>query len=277
MDVSKATYSRPPTVFRAATKKLSWLPYAVLGLVAVLAVSAVVMLGYQDTSLEQPEPSKPVVAPPRYVYVDLGANSGDTCLMFLQDPEAPEKYDFPTPEGKTHADAEIHLFEANPSFNTDLVDLKQKLKERGININIYPSTPVWIESTLLPFYIDSGNKHAAGSSLDPSHPDPVRTGGKSVNLTSVAIAQWLLERFLPEDFVIVKMDIELAEYSIISNMAAMSAGHVIDYIFVEWHSWLIKGDDPRVAQSAEAVKQLEAQGVKFPSYSTLSRKRRRAA
>ncbi|KAL2916238.1 hypothetical protein HK105_204329 [Polyrhizophydium stewartii] len=276
MESIKTTYSRLPGVLQATSRRYTWLPYAVLGLLALLVVSVVVMVGHSDKSLlKLSANSRAVIAPPRYVFVDLGANSGDSCLMFLQDPEAPEKFEFPTPEGKTHADAEIYLFEANPTFNTDLVDLKQKLKNRGININIYPSTPVWTESKLMTFHIDLRDRHAAGSSLNQNHPDLVRTGSRPVNLTSVAISQWLLERFLPEDFVIVKMDIETTEYNIVPHLAAMQAGKVIDLMFVEWHSWLMNGSDPLVGQSAEAVKLLEAQGVKFPSYSTSSRKRKR--
>ncbi|KAL2916239.1 hypothetical protein HK105_204330 [Polyrhizophydium stewartii] len=255
-----------------ASRKVAGFPCAVVGLAVVVVLSILFMFSYQDAlavgySIRS--------TPPRYVFVDLGANVGDSCLMFLQDPEAPEKFDFPTPPGKKHSDAEIFLFEANPTFNTDLVDLKQKLKHRGININIFPSTPVWTESKLMTFHIDLRDRHAAGSSLLADHPSVVQSD-KAVNLTSVAISQWLLQNFLPEDFVVVKMDIELAEYSIVSHMAAMGVGRVLDYMFVEWHHWIIDAADPRVAKSAEAVRQLEAEGVRFPTYNTMTKKRKRS-
>ncbi|KAI8926898.1 hypothetical protein BC831DRAFT_454267 [Entophlyctis helioformis] len=192
--------------------------------------------------------------------------------MFLGHPNATESFVFPKPEGMEYRDAELFLFEANPNFNKELVDLKQALTNDGIKVNIYPSTPVWIDSVSMPFFIDASNHHAAGSSLDPTHPDPIKTGGKTVNLTTVAISQFLLKNFLPDDFVVVKMDIELAEYAIVPHMADMDVSSVMDYLFVEWHHWLIKGDDPRIAAVNHAADVLKAGGTQLPQYNTVSKR-----
>ncbi len=45
------------------------------------------------------------VGKPRYIFVDLGANRGDSLEVFLGNKSAKFKYDFPRPEWATPAEA----------------------------------------------------------------------------------------------------------------------------------------------------------------------------
>ena len=92
-----------------------------------------------------------------------------------------------------------------------------------------------------------------------------------MNLTAISISHFLLENFLPQDFVIVKMDIEKAEYDIVPHMAQMGVWSVIDYFYVEMHSWMMPYTDSRVQESADALKLMESKGVIIPNYQTNSR------
>lgn len=59
------------------------------------------------------------------------------------------------------------------------------------------------------FYVDDKNWNVDfwASSMNPES-DGVRDNFHKMRLTGVNMANFLLERFLPEDFVVVKMDIE---------------------------------------------------------------------
>ena len=70
---------------------------------------------------------------------------------------------------------------------------------------------------------------------------------------------------MPRDFVVVKMDIEGAEYEVIPHMAEMSIWTVVDHLLVEWH-----GLPERVPLSHEmakaAAEKLEKEGINMPKY-----------
>ena len=71
---------------------------------------------------------------------------------------------------------------------------------------------------------------------------------------------------LPQDFVVVKMDIEGAEYEGIPHMVEMGVWAVLDCILIEWHAGLLK-DGAAMEEKVKAAKDvLLAKGVKMPSY-----------
>ncbi|KAF9363644.1 hypothetical protein BGX34_003686 [Mortierella sp. NVP85] len=210
---------------------------------------------------------------PRYIFVDLGANRADSLEVFLQHPGSKYTYDYPRPTWATHEEAEIFLFEANPVFNSYLVEAKQTYRQKGIKVNIFPSTVVDVKDGIRTFFLDTVNgiHDFWGSSIYASHPDAIKSQSKGTDLTGINIARWLLMNTLPQDFVVVKMDIEGAEYEVIPHLAEMSAWTVIDHLLVEWHGPQVGGGTPEEidfrGKRAEAARQkLIAEGVLMPHY-----------
>ncbi|XWW92858.1 hypothetical protein V2A60_000785 [Cordyceps javanica] len=203
---------------------------------------------------------------PRYVFVDLGANGADSLETFLQTSEAKFKYDFPAPPWSTHKEAEIFLFEANPVFNVALVNARQKYGAVGMAITIYPSTVVDTSDGMRTFYLDKVNTEMSywGSSTYKNHPDAIASGGQGTELSAINFARWLLMETLPQDYVVVKMDIEGAEYDILPHLVEMQAWTVIDVLLVEWHNQLPSEEAREAAKNAIAT--LEAKGVSCPHY-----------
>ena len=68
----------------------------------------------------------------------------------------------------------------------------------------------------------------------------------------------------PKDFVVVKMDVEGAEYELIPHMAEMSIWTVVDYLLIEWH--LPGVPEALIFQAKAAEEKLRAQGVNIPFY-----------
>lgn len=55
-------------------------------------------------------------------------------------------------------------------------------------------------------------------------------------LPSVNFSKFLLQNFKEEDYVVVKMDIEGAEYEVIPHLVETGAYKLVDVLMVEWHS-----------------------------------------
>lgn len=131
-----------------------------------------------------------------------------------------------------------------------------------------------VEDGIREFFLDTVNADHDfwGSSIYAEHWDAVASGSKATRLTSVNLAAWLLRNFLPQDYVVIKMDIEGAEYEVVPHLADMGAGIIVDQLLVEWHPSVSVGDeDQRKARQMRAdagVKRLTAEGVLMPSYDT---------
>ncbi|KAG0041097.1 hypothetical protein BGZ83_002360, partial [Gryganskiella cystojenkinii] len=198
--------------------------------------------------------------------------------VFLQHPDAKFQYDFPRPSWARHEDAEIFLFEANPVFNTKLIMAKEKYTNEGINIQIFPTTVVDVEDGIRTFYLDTVNNDVDfwGSSIYANHPDAIKSNSTGTRLTSINLSRWLLQNFLPRDYVVVKMDIEGAEYEVVPHMASMQAWSVMDELLVEWHGrGELGGGSPeemelRWARAQAAKNKLISEGVQMPVYDSVA-------
>ncbi|KAK2034740.1 FkbM family methyltransferase [Colletotrichum zoysiae] len=207
---------------------------------------------------------------PRYIFVDLGANRADSLEAFLQHPNAKFEYDFPSPPWATHEQAEIYLFEANPLFNPALLDAKERYTGQGKKVEVFPSTVADVTDGTRTFYLDTVNADHDfwGSSTYANAGDVVSSQSGGTVLSAVNVARWLLMNTLPRDFVVVKMDIEGAEYDLIPHFVEMKAWTVIDHLLVEWHTILPSEDARRAA--AEAFARLRAEGVNTPEYNSFA-------
>ncbi|KAG0325584.1 hypothetical protein BG000_001741, partial [Podila horticola] len=213
-------------------------------------------------------PTSPTVKSPRYIFVNLGVGSGDALDVFLKSSEEAAK-GFPKPEWAEYRDAELFLFEANPYFNSDLVELKQKYSLQGIKVEIFPSTLVDVKNGLGTLTLGAGEKdhHGGSSGNNNKNSNNEGTSRMMKDLTSINFSQWLLTNVLPQDFVVVKMNVKGAEYEVVPHMAEMGLWSVVDHLLVEWHGLDIGGATPeeiqyRVDRAAAAMAKLEAEGVK---------------
>lgn len=161
---------------------------------------------------------------------------------------------------------EIFLFEANPVFNSALVDAKQKYDSQGIRVNIFPSTVVDVKDGTRTFYLDNvnGEHDYWGSSTYANHPDAVKSGSNGTELTAINISRWLLMNTLTRDFVVIKMDIEGAEYDIIPHMVEMGVWSVVDHLLIEWHDGL-PSEEAKLKATA-ALEVLKEKGINCPEY-----------
>ena len=146
------------------------------------------------------------------IFIDAGANTGISIKLFLN--RYPNSQEF-----------EIHSFEPNPH-------LHKKLSEYSDRATIYHKA-VYTEDTTLDFYLS--NIHLASTlRIDKL------TGGISQNnkikVEAIDIAKFIKNNFNKEDYIILKLDIEGAEYDILPHLIeeGMFDGW-INELFGEFH------------------------------------------
>jgi FkbM family methyltransferase len=146
------------------------------------------------------------------VFIDCGAYDGSSIRKFrnLFDPE--QEYT-------------IHSFEP-PSVHGE--EKIKKLKETVAsqkNVILHEKV-VWIRNGTAIFY-DSGN---AGASLLQ-----MKTWENPTKVECVDLSSWIKENFSKEDHVILKLDVEGAEYEIIKKMDDDGTFELVDKLYGEIH------------------------------------------
>ncbi|GIL78467.1 hypothetical protein Vretimale_17038 [Volvox reticuliferus] len=170
-----------------------------------------------------------VTRPPRKVFLDLGARTGDSVEKMLI---------------KTHtdyADYIIHAFECNPD---NMALIKDGLSRLSVKYSLRPEQVVlveaaaWIQDGTLSFHMDSRNVgvdgqpgKTGGSLFDSPH-----ALGSLVTVPSVDFSKYLESTVQYIDHVICKIDIEGAEYELLTHMIRRGSIILCDVVMIEWHS-----------------------------------------
>lgn len=210
----------------------------------------------------------PTRTTPKCLFVDLGANDGETYRAFLGK-SAKWKFDYDTGGFKNKAQCGAILVEANPKFKPDLDAFTTA---SGDAVEVMSSTAVYMcDKEGEKFNLDVGNANGWGSSLNGTHESVAHTK-KEVEVTLVNLMRVLTEHAIPEDTVVVKMDIEGAEWDILPCLAASeSVLKLIDTLYFENHcageNWC-----PSTGQAGNsralmdsAVDTIKLAGVKVPA------------
>ncbi len=101
----------------------------------------------------------------KYVYIDLGANNGDSLANFFGlDNEMPIQLSNKLIQSLKW---DVYAFEANPLFDQNLFEMKNTLLNRNHTVYLFHSTAAWIKNGHVDFYLDLVNKEHNfwGSSL----------------------------------------------------------------------------------------------------------------
>ena len=147
------------------------------------------------------------------VYVDCGAHKGDTVKAFINSADYTK-------------DTEIHAFEPNPYSRV------HKRFKGKINLHVKAT---WVEDVKMNFYITKERKGTqAGSllkektsgNLDKKHP---------LTVQAIDFGKWIKDNFSIDDHIIVKMDIEGAEYKVIPSMIKDGSIKYVNKIYLETH------------------------------------------
>jgi len=195
---------------------------------------------------------------PACVFIDLGAADGNSFNAFLTGAYGPLQN---CPSGKWMA----FLVEANPRFNAPLAGEQAKWKQA---VHVMSSTAAFACEGTTTFYLDTTN-HAQnywGSSMSPNHVDAKSSGLQAVVVNLMNLNRLLLEQTIPADWVMVKMDIEGAEWDVVPCLAKSDAASLIDRLYMEKHPGDLTLFGTTQADMDLAETSLKQRGIDIPQY-----------
>lgn len=171
-------------------------------------------------------------------FIDLGCHSGDTIQQFCYWSGLIAPYN----------EFEIFGFDPLSKYKQQWQDMTEKNKR----LHFY-SSAVWIKDGEIEFNQRDGD-YDVGSSIMPTKKD--WDLGSKESVTCIDFSKWLSELIKPE-LVIVKMDIEGAEYKVLQKMIDDGTDKLVDKLFVEWHRTRLTDYDP--ALEKEIIKKLHCE------------------
>jgi FkbM family methyltransferase len=196
---------------------------------------------------------------PRCVFIDLGAADGNSFNYFL-------KNGYGNVLNCPSVQWSAVLVEANPRFDSPLAAVG---KQHQNALTVMSSTAAYMCEAKTSFFLDTVNteKNFWGSSMSQNHPDVKRSGGQQkVTVPTVNLNKILFEETIPGDWVMVKMDIEGAEFDVLPCLSKAPSATLVDRLYLEQHdpSW---GNTGTTLEQMEAAKnELRNKGVDIPNY-----------
>jgi len=198
---------------------------------------------------------------PKCIFVDLGAADGNTFAQFLANDYG--KLDSICPGGAENWEA--ILVEANPKFAGNMTALERLHPGK---VRAFAKTAAYDCEAQIPFYLDLVNDahNNWGSSIFANHPDVIRSGRTTVSIPTVNVNRVLAETAIEGDVVLVKIDIEGAEWDIFPCMAQSEAIGKINTVFIEIHPVRWSAQRTSEEEMREAIRRVVSKGVKIPAY-----------
>jgi len=161
------------------------------------------------------------------IFIDCGYNEGTVTSAF---------------RNSLGSDFEFYAFEANPY-----------LYEMFKNVNPFSkleNKAVWIENTTIPFYVVTVDRHGnrtsrtGASTLMESKAKwnmSVHKEQEIVNVEAIDFSNFIETNFSIDDQIIVKMDVEGAEYQILQKLLETGVINYINDLYVEFHDEKVTG------------------------------------
>lgn len=149
------------------------------------------------------------------VFVDLGCYDGDTVEEFRNW----SKIAFPDKK-----DWKIYAFDPNPKFKDDWENKKDAN-------TVFEQKAAWIENGTIEVAIDDANE-PVGTTVMPGK-KKIWDHNEKITVECFDFAKWI-ETF-DKDFVVVKMDIEGAEFPVLERMIDLGTARIPSHLLVEFH------------------------------------------
>lgn len=167
----------------------------------------------------------------RKIFIDCGAWNGFSTRFFLDNHPLSAEFD-------------IYAFECNDKIDIDFGGAS--------NVNLIPKA-VWTQDGTIEMYLGSG-KYTESSSLIKDK----RTGHLDKEnpeiLPCIDFSSWLSKNVTKNDLVLLKMNIEGAEYEVLKKMHADVTLPLVDRVYIQWHWKKINMTKPNHDKVARLLK-----------------------
>ncbi|MET8379950.1 FkbM family methyltransferase [Streptomyces microflavus] len=154
----------------------------------------------------------------RKIFVDCGANLGIVLRRFMH--ELP--------------DHDFYAFEPNVSLLPSIHANLQQADHTGL-AEVSPSA-VWTEDGTIDLFLGHHESSTVmpGKRVPPMYDQQIDYNSP-IPVPAVDFSAWLRRTVAPEDHVVVKMDIEGAEYPVLRKLLADGTIDLVSVLYVEWH------------------------------------------
>jgi len=149
----------------------------------------------------------------RKVFIDCGAFDGRSIAKFRT--------------RKDSMDYEIFSFEPTPI-------LYAHIKKQYKNVVIF-NKAVWIKNDMMEFFVNPKNVLSQGNSLIKEKLSGHLDKQNPIKVETIDLNEWILNNFNKEDYIILKIDIEGAEYEVIPHLIGGGSLNYINELSVEYH------------------------------------------
>ena len=158
----------------------------------------------------------------RKVFIDCGAHDGSSARLFIKKLDPTREY-------------EIFSFEP-PSTSSSKNERLKKLEEKQ-QVSVIRKA-VWIYDGEITFY-DNGRSGASlleeKRQLHRGIVKPIEQLSTQTTVECLDLSKWIQENFDKEDHIILKMDIEGAEYEVVKKMYKDGTLGLVDKLYCELH------------------------------------------
>jgi len=133
-------------------------------------------------------------------------------------------------------ETEFFAFEPQPELVACVAEVRRRYPETAIR---FFNKAVWVRDGVMDFYLATewGPNHKGGSTLLAGH---VKNASKvdysrPVAVECIDFSRWIRRNFRRRDHLVVKMDIEGAEYPVLEKMVADGTIDYVAELIVEFH------------------------------------------
>ena len=172
----------------------------------------------------------------KYIYIDGGARIGESIEIILD--KRPELLG-----------CDSYLYECNPNHFDTLDDIKKT----NLNYNfIIKKEALWVENVEKEFFISVDKWGDLGCTLKPEKREMLDLQNpltvKCVNINE------LINTFNDDDYIILKLDVEGAEYDILNHMLDTGTINKINELYVEFHDGFFNVSSSSIKQKLNGTK-----------------------
>lgn len=169
------------------------------------------------------------------IFIDLGYNIGQSTSFFHK--LVPDSNEY-----------KIHAFEPDSRNNSKF--------DYSLPINYYKQA-AWVYDGVIKFYLGS---LSFASTINSTKTTNVNTDNYT-EVECIDLSNFIINNFNKQDYIILKVDIEGAEYQLLEHLITTQAIEYIDDLFVEFHLGKIK--DVNEKQHNELITKLYSLGFKY--------------
>lgn len=149
------------------------------------------------------------------IFIDGGARIGESLDIFANNELL--NYD-------------IHLFECNPNHFDSLNNLKFKYPQYNIYVH---QAALWDKEGEQDFYFSIDQWGDLGCTLNKNKREKLDLNNP-IKVKSITLSNFL-KQFHKDDYIVVKLDIEGAEWEVVNDLLITDQISMINELYVEWH------------------------------------------